>query len=184
MTIDVIFLVVFVYCFYAGYNRGIIRTVFVFASIVIGFVAASKFTTVMKEILEQTFTISPSIMPFVAFLLTFLLAMILIRLLANVVEQAVDAINLDFINHIAGGVLFCALGILVYSSLLNFVDKARLLSDTAIQESVFYIYLKAFPNQFSDTCTQFLPFISDAWDAMMNLFEGFEQNTTTPTDNQ
>lgn len=181
MAIDVIFLIVFTYCFYVGYNRGIIRTVFVFASIIIGFVAAAKFTSEMRTILESTFNISPAILPLVAFLLTFLLAMLLIRLLANFVEGIVDAVNLDLINHIAGGVLFCALGVLVYSSVLNFVDEARLLSDQVIKDSTFYIYLKAFPNQFSEVCSGFLPFVSDAWESMMKLFEGLEQDMRQPT---
>ena len=68
MVIDVILFAVLIYTFYVGFSRGIIKTVFVGISVVLGLVAALKFTPIVKDLIIKGFTTDGPLVPFVAFM--------------------------------------------------------------------------------------------------------------------
>ena len=98
MVIDVIFFAVLIYTFYVGFSRGIIKTVFVGLSVVVGFVAAMKVSPFMKMFLDQALTAKGVLLPFLAFILTFLFVMVVIRLFAAALENVIDAADLEMLN--------------------------------------------------------------------------------------
>ena len=183
MIIDVIFFAVLIYTFYVGFSRGIIKTVFVGISVVIGFVAALKFTPIVKTLIEEGFTTNGPLVPFIAFILIFFGVMIIIRLFSALLENVVDAADLEVLNKFMGGILFGGLGILVYSGLLIFFDKARLLTPEAIKASAFFPYLEVFPSKISALATKIFPILDTMWnttiDAMDNAKDTFQPSDTS-----
>lgn len=171
MVIDVIFFAVFIYTFYLGFSRGIIQTVFMGISIVIGFVAAIKFSPFMGKFLDQALTSQGPMIPFLSFILTFLAIMLLIRMIASVIENVLDAADLEMLNKFAGGILFSGLGILVYSGILIFFNKANLFTEDAVSSSAFYPYLEAFPSKVSELVSRFLPVVGDMWDSTVDTMD-------------
>ncbi len=171
MVIDVILFAVFVYTFYIGFSRGIIKTVFIGISIMIGFVAALKFTPLVKVIIAKAFTTEGALVPFIAFIITFLFTMMAIRLFAALLESIVDAADLEMLNKFMGGILFTTLGILVYSGILIFFDKARLLTPEAINASAFYPYLEVFPTKISEIASRLFPFLDAMWNTTIDTMD-------------
>lgn len=171
MVIDIIFFAVLIYTFYIGFSRGIIKTVFMGLSILVGFVAALKFSPFMAQFLDQALTAQGPMIPFLAFIMTFFGVMLLIRMIASVIENILDAADLEMLNKFAGGILFSGLGVLVYSGILIFFNKAHLFTDTAVSSSAFYPYLEAFPAKVSQIASKILPFVGDMWDSTVNTMD-------------
>lgn len=168
MVIDVIFFAVFIYTFHTGFSRGIIKTVFVGVSVMVGFVAALKFSPYLTPFIAQAVNIDGTVLSIVAFVLTFLFVMIVIRLFASVIENAVEAANLELVNKFAGGALFAVVGILVYSGILIFINKAHLLTPETLESSAFYPSLELFPGKIANIAKAVFPFIGDLWDSTVN----------------
>jgi uncharacterized membrane protein required for colicin V production len=183
MVIDVIFFAVLIYTFYVGFSRGIIKTVFVGISVVLGLVAALKFTPIVKDLIIKGFTTDGPLVPFVAFMLVFFGVMIFIRLFSALLENVVDAADLEILNKFLGGILFTTLGVLVYSGILIFFDKARLLTPEAIDASAFFPYLEVFPSKISAIATKIFPVLDSMWnttiDAMDNAKDTFQPSDTS-----
>lgn len=171
MVIDVIFFAVFIYTFYLGFSRGIIQTVFMGLSILIGFVAALRFSPFMVKFLDQALTAQGPLVPFLAFILTFFAVMLLIRMIASLIENALDAADLEMLNKFAGGILFSGLGILVYSGILIFFNKAHLFTEGAVSSSAFYPYLEAFPGKVSEITSRILPFLGEVWESTVDTMD-------------
>lgn len=171
MVIDVILLIVFVYFFYLGFSRGIIRTIFVVISVFLGFAFAMKFSSAAETMLSGVIKANETILPVISFVITFLFVMIIIRLFAGVLEAIVDAADLELLNKFAGGILFCVLGLLVYSGILIFLERTRLLTPEALAASEFYPYLKAFPAKLSSIASKFFPFLDKLWGSTMDAVD-------------
>lgn len=179
MTIDLIFLMVFVYAFSVGFRRGIIQSLSAVLSIIIGFVAAVYLTPNIKMILEAATRINNTLLPFVAFLATFMGGIFLVRIGAKALESAVNKADLDMVNKFAGGIAFSIIGILVFSGLLIFFEKAHLLNQTAMDDSAFFPYLKAFPEMARDIFARFSLILVDMWEKMIEMFEQIGENQAT-----
>ncbi|MEL7424456.1 MAG: CvpA family protein, partial [Bacteroidota bacterium] len=103
MIIDFLCLIVGLYGFWVGYSRGIVKTVLTTVSFLIGFMAAAKFSPTVSTMLQEWIEAPGTIMLPAAFLLTFILTLVLFRMLANGLEGMLEAVNINFINQIAGG---------------------------------------------------------------------------------
>ena len=125
----------------------------------------------MAKFLDQILTIQSSFIPFLAFISTFLVIMIFIRVIAILIERVLDAADLENLNKFAGGVLYSGIGILVYSGILIFLNKAHLFTEGVVSSSAFYPYLEAFPSSVSQITSQILPFLGDMWDTTINTMD-------------
>jgi uncharacterized membrane protein required for colicin V production len=182
MVIDVIFFGILVYTFYVGFSRGIIKTVFTGISVAVGVLAAVKLTPFIAISLEAAITASSTVVYILAFILTFFFVMLLFRLIAGLVEGFIDAADLEILNKFAGGILFSALGILVYSGILIFFKKAGLLTPESISLSAFFPYLEVFPSRISTVATRIFPFLDSLWHSTVNIMDNAKdtlENTDT-----
>lgn len=183
MVIDVIFFAVFIYTFHTGFSRGIIKTVFVGVSVMVGFVAALKFSPFLVPFIGQAINIEGTVLSITAFAMTFFFVMMVIRLLASVMENVVEAANLELVNKFAGGALFSILGVLVYSGILIFANKAHLLTPETLEASAFYPSLERFPSKVANIAQSIFPFITELWDStvhsMSNAKDALENVDTT-----
>jgi membrane protein required for colicin V production len=182
MIIDVIFFGIFVYTFYVGFSRGIIKTVFTGISVAVGLLAAIKLTPFVAISLEAAITASSTIVYILAFLLTFFFVMLFIRLVAGLLEGIIDKANLEMLNKFAGGILFSALGVLVYSGILIFLKKAQLLTAEATDVSAFFPYLEVFPSKISTIATRIFPFLESLWGSTVDVIDNAKdtlENTDT-----
>lgn len=180
MIIDVIFFGIFVYTFYVGFSRGIIKTVFTAISVAIGLLAAIKLTPFVAIPLEAAINASSTIVYILAFILTFFFVMLLFRLIAGLLEGFIDAADLEILNKFAGGILFSALGVLVYSGILIFSKKAGLLTPESVSTSAFFPYLEVFPSKISAIATKIFPFLESLWGSTVDVMDNAKETLENP----
>jgi membrane protein required for colicin V production len=163
MIIDLLFLLVAGYGFYRGYNSGILRTVFVALSILVGLFIAMRYSVPFTHTLQNIFKVEHAFMFIAGFLLAFLIAMFFIRIIARLIERLLKNLNVNFINQIAGGVVFSAALILVYSVILWFLVESSVIPRQNIEESYTYPYLESYPQQSQELFKKIQPIIRDFW---------------------
>jgi len=146
MIIDLLCAIVGLYGFWVGYSRGIIKTVLTTISFLFGFMAAAKFSPTVSTMLQDMIEAPGTIMLPAAFLLTFILTLVLFRMLANGLEGMLEAVNVNFINQIAGGGISMFFFVFLYSVLVSFADNSRMIDPDTKQESFSYQILEPLPD--------------------------------------
>lgn len=188
MPIDLICMVAFVYGFWKGFNQGIISTVFNIAAYVFGIVLAFKMTPTTTNILEKFFNSDNPMMFMAAFLINVTLIMLVVRQVAKGFENVLQSLYLNVINQALGGAVLGFVGILIFSILVWFADKAGMISNQTVEESRTYPYLIELPGKAKVAAAQFKPFLIDTWDTsvkwMDNLEKYGEEKTGAPGGDQ
>ena len=167
MLIDILLSIVLVYCFYVGFKRGIIRTLFMTISLIIGLGMALKLTPFVSDLFRAADGSLAPLMPVVAFLITFIGTILLVRLAGKAMEKGLKKIKLNVVNQLTGALLMAAIGMFLYSCLLVFADKAFLISDIAKAQSHFYPILEGVPDKGFNIIRTIFPFFRDLWENLM-----------------
>lgn len=183
MSIDIIFFISAAYGFYVGYSKGIIKTVFSTLSIVLGLMAAMKFSPYMTSFLEDTFSKTP--LMFVAgFVVTFVGVMLLVRLLAKTIESIFKTIKINFLNKILGGSVMSAFFILLFSVLVWFGNESRVVTEETKSTSFSYEYLEKIPMAARGVFMTLKPVFKDFWNYTLDYMDkikraGLEEENKT-----
>ncbi|MCC6462662.1 MAG: CvpA family protein [Saprospiraceae bacterium] len=185
MPIDLICLAAFFYGFWRGFSQGIISTVFNVLAYVFGIVLAFKMTPTATNILEKLFHSTNPMMFVAAFAINVVVLMFIIRQAAKGFEGILERLYLNTINQALGGVAMGILGVLIFSILVWFGDKAGMINEQTMAESKTYPYLKEMPGKARVVAESLKPFLVDTWETSvtwMNRLEQYgEQKTTGAT---
>lgn len=177
MYID-IFLAVFILIgIIQGFHRGVIRTVFAILGILIGFLAALKFSPYVVNFFENTVKLSPLVSLILGLVLTFLVLLLGIRWLGKSFENTLKIAKVNIVNKILGAGLFAILMIVTYSAIIWFVARTDLVSESQKQASLSYPFLKEVPVKTGIVIRKIKPVFKDFWDKMdgvMNPKENVE----------
>ena len=166
MYID-IFLAVFILIgIIQGFHRGVIRTVFAILGILIGFLAALKFSPYVVTFFENTVKLSPLVSLILGLILTFLVLLLGIRWLGKSFENTLKIAKVNIVNKILGAALFAILMIVTYSAIIWFVSRTELISEAQKQESLSYPVLKEIPEKTGVVIRKIKPVFKDFWDKM------------------
>ncbi|MCW5924575.1 MAG: CvpA family protein [Saprospiraceae bacterium] len=176
MPIDLIFLIVFGYGFWQGYNRGIVSTVFNILAYVFGVVFAFKITPLTTNILERMFNSQNPTLFAAAFILNMALIMFMMRATAKAFERGLQAVYLGFLNRTLGGALMASLAVLIYSILLWFAVKVQFVNQATLDESrTYYKILEKLPGGAKQVASQLRPFAEEAWDTSLNWLDRLDK---------
>lgn len=176
--IDIFFGIVAIYGFYKGFSQGIIRTVFTVISILIGIIAAVKFGPDMANLLESLFSSDYALVFLAGTLLTFVLTMILVRFLARGIENLLESANINIINQALGGFVVASLFIALYSVLVLFADRSRLISEETKQNSLTYEILVPFPGKILSAARRLQPTFEEFWDHSLDFIDRMDQDVS------
>lgn len=176
MIIDIIFVVVALYGFWVGYSRGIIKTVMTILSILFGVMAAARFGPTVTDLLKDQLNTENSFMFLAGIILTFILTMVLFRLIGSTLEGALESVNINFINQIAGGAVMAVIMIFVYSILLSFANSSRLIDEELKQESATYTLLEPFPGIAWEAGQAVWPIFKDFWNYALDVMDRIDEN--------
>ena len=177
MVIDIICLVFLAYGFWVGYSRGIISTVLSLVSYVFGILAAMKFGPIAAEMIFNAF---PAVTSAGAFLLgvvlLFFLTLVLFRILARGLTGALESVNINFINQILGGVLSGLFFTFIFSGLVYFGDRSRIISDEVRADSITYPALSRMPDLVIDNARAIFPIFYDFYDQAVDAMDRLRDN--------
>ncbi len=176
MVIDILFAALVGYAFFVGFNKGIIKTVFTVLAYLIGFVFAMKFYPFVGHLIENLVQTTGILLSIISFIVSFVFIMLLIRVISGIIERGVDAVNLEFINNLLGGLLFGTAAMLVYAGFLIFLEKSHILTQSAVADSMTYSFLRQVPTSIAKIGKEVLPFLGDFWDAIIRVLDKAQES--------
>jgi len=153
----------------------LIRTVFDTASLLVGVIAALKLSPIAINLVDSIIAGKPAISFIVGIVLTFIIVMALVRFIGKKLEDLFKAINLNFINKIAGGALQAAFFALLISLGLYLLDNLKLLEEKTKTESISYSNLEPLPRHSQDIFLKFKPMFLGFWEKTVETMDEIKQ---------
>ena len=175
MYIDIICGIVIALGFYIGYTRGIIRSFFAIVSILVAILASLKLSVFVIEGLEHTFSWDPRILVVLGFVITFILVLIIVRWLGRLIEGLFKNLKINFLNKLAGGVLFSIILTIFYSGGLYFLDSINVLGEQTKISSLSYPTLKTLPEKSKNTVLKMKPAFDAFWNKTVEAMDKVKQ---------
>lgn len=114
---------------------------------------------------------SPRLAYILGFLGTFILIFLLIVFIGKRLEGLFKITKLNFINKLVGGAITAMLFLLVYSSILWFLNQARLISEPQKDQSITYLQLEPIPEMARDQFTAMKPVFQEFWNKTIEVFD-------------
>jgi|APTNR8051073442_1049403.scaffolds.fasta_scaffold03814_5 membrane protein required for colicin V production len=174
MVIDVFCLVVGLSGLWIGYTRGIISTVLNLLSVLFGVMAAAKFSPAMTDLLTTLFGAGESshgFMLLAGVILTFVLTLVVFRMLARGLEEGLESFNINFINQVLGGVITALVFIFLYSLIIVFANRSRLIEDATKQDSTTYAFLEKYPEVAWGTGRRVWPIFVEFYEYSLDIMD-------------
>lgn len=175
MILDIIVAVILAFGFYVGYQRGLIKTVFDTASLLVAVLATLKLCWITIGIVESIISGQRFISMIIGIVLTFIIVMALVRFVGKKLEQLFKAINLNFVNKLAGGALQAAFFGLLISLSLYFLDNLKLLEEKTKTESVSYTMLEPLPRHSQDMLVKLKPMFMGFWEKTVEAMDEIKE---------
>ncbi|MBK9254558.1 MAG: CvpA family protein [Saprospiraceae bacterium] len=175
MLLDLIVAIVISLGFYLGYSRGLIKTIFDAFSLMIGIVAALKLSPIVMEIIQSVLKTSPAITFLLGVVITFIGVMILIRFIGSKLEDMLKAVNVNFINKIAGGVLQALFFAYILSLILWLLSNVKVLNEQTKTASVTYSVLEPLPEKGKKVFYSLKPIFTNFWDKTLEAMDSVKE---------
>lgn len=180
MYIDIFLGIVLALGFYVGYSRGVIKSLFAIASIILAILASMKLSPLTISFLEGRLSWDPRWIVVLGFVLTFILVVIGVRYLGTLIEKAMTKLEINFMNKIIGGGLSAALFMVIFSTFVWFMDDVGLLKSETKEKSMTYELIRPVPKAVASLGRQVKPLFQNFWDktseAMDKIREDAEKN--------
>jgi membrane protein required for colicin V production len=178
MFLDILFLIILVLGCIKGLRRGLIVGLFSFIAVIVGLAAAMKLSTVAADYIGTAVKVSDRWLPVISFIVVFILIVLLIRLGANLLQKAVEAVMLGWVNRIGGMILYAAIYILVYSVILFYAEQVHIIQPETIEKSVTYSFVQPLGPWFINGIATVLPFFRDMFSELSQFFGGVAQKAS------
>jgi membrane protein required for colicin V production len=142
MLIDILFLGMMAIAVFKGIRNGLIVAIFSIVGWILGIIAAFKFADLAADYLKGSLNMSPTTLYILSFILVFLLVMLLVNLGARLVEKTVELAFMGWINRLGGIFFYVLLYTLIFSVMIYFAERVKLISDETIAASRVYPWVK------------------------------------------
>lgn len=142
MLIDILFLIMVVTAIFKGLRNGLIVGVFSVIGWILGLMAAFKFSDVAATYLKGLVDVSPRVLYIISFILVFSLVMLLISMGAKLVEKTVELTMMGWVNKLGGIFFYVLLYVLIFSVMVYFAEKVKLINNETISTSRVYPWVK------------------------------------------
>ena len=142
MLIDILFLGMMAIAIFKGIRNGLIVAIFSIVGWILGIIAAFKFADVAAGYLQGSINLSPRVLYILSFIIVFLLVMLLVNLGAKLVEKTVELALLGWVNRLGGIFFYVLLYALIFSVMIYFAEKVKLISEQTIATSRVYPWVK------------------------------------------
>lgn len=142
MLIDIIFISMMVLAIFKGLKNGLIVAIFSIVGWILGLLAAFRFSDLAAEYLKDNVDVSPRILSIISFILVFGIVMLLVSLGAKLIEKMVDLTLMGWLNRLGGIFFYVLLYTLIFSVMIFFAERVRLLNEETISSSKVYEWVK------------------------------------------
>lgn len=166
MILDIIFIGCLIWGFTLGYRKGLIHSLVFLLAIAVGVVAALKCSYLLAGQLNNWFSINSEYLPVISFVATFVLAVGGVVFIGKFVEGIVKAVQLNFINKLAGAAIWSVVSLFVLSTLFWYAEKYGLITDALKQSSSTYNMIAVISPAVISTIGNIFPFLHDLYEAI------------------
>lgn len=176
MVLDVMFLLLIIFAIYTGFKQGIISSVLSFIGVFLGIIIALNFSTFAGIYLVKNFNFPEIILPVLSFIVVLLIVIVSIRTVAFLAQKVLQVISINFVNKIAGGILYGVLAAFIFSVLFSFIDNYGILTESLKTESEVYPFVSSFGPQIFKTASDLIPMFTDIYKETNEIFKSAAEN--------
>ena len=169
--IDILFYIILLLAIIKGWRRGLILAVFSVICCLLGLAAAVKLSAVVAAYLEPHLQLSARWLPVIAFILVFTAVALLVRWFANLLENVLKMVFLEWLNKLGGILLFILLYISIYSVILFYGTHAQIISANAVNASHVYPLIAPWGPGVIHFIEKFIPFGQDMFAVLETFFD-------------
>jgi len=142
MLIDILFLTAMIIAMYKGARNGLIIAVFSIIGWVLGLATAWKFSGVAAYYLKGFLHLSGRTLSIIGFVAVFVIVMIIVRLGAMLIQKTAELVMLGWLNRLGGIIFYVLLYALIFSAVIGFAEKVKVISEETISSSRVYPWIK------------------------------------------
>lgn len=102
-------------------------------------------------------------------------------------EKILETAHINFINQIAGGILSSLISLVIFSSIIWFLDQIKVIHPETQKTSLSYPMLKQVPEKSRAVFTKIKPFFSEFWEKTRQAMDKVDPNiqpTHPPTEDE
>lgn len=146
--IDIILLILLVFAAINGFRKGFIEELAGLIALILGIWAALQFSGLVASLIAENFNYQSKYLPVIAFVVTFIIVLILVNIIGGIASNIIKAVQLGFLNKLAGfvfGIIKGALVLSVFLVVFNKLDQdVHLISKDAKANSRMFVPIKNF----------------------------------------
>ena len=120
-------------------------------------------------------------MPLIAFVLLFILVVLFFRLGSYLIEKFAETLYLGTVNRVLGGVLWCLILTLIFSTLLWFLNEIQFITADDKTASRTYAYVQPIAPILFSGISNLIPFFEGIFEALENLIKDLGNGNKTLT---
>lgn len=172
MVIDVLVFILLLMAVIKGYSKGLVVALFSFIAIIVGIVAALKFSNIVAGWLSGSTNVGNRWLPFLSFIIIITAVVFGVRMLAAFIQRSLQFAMLGWVNKLGGILLYAALYLIVLSVMLFFAEKIHILKPETLAASISYPVIKPFAPFIIDGIGSVIPFFKNMFESLSAFFDG------------
>jgi len=171
MTIDIIFCLFMLYCFYRGFSKGLVMAVFG----LIGYIAAILATMFFTKQFIQWVNWKSVYAPIVCYILLFIAVIFLFRLIGKLIESLLELAQINFINKLIGGSIGMLVGLIIFSSINWLLMQVNIIKPTAVAESHVLKFIQPVGHFVVENFGKIIPPLKTWWMELKNYLQNLSK---------
>jgi membrane protein required for colicin V production len=173
--IDIFFCLILFLAIVRGWRKGLILGSFSLVCGLIGLAAAVKLSAVLASHMKSGLHMTSRWLPVIAFILVFVMVILLIRWSGKLLEKLISLAMMGWLNKLGGILLFTLLYLSVYSIILFYGTKTRIITHRAVEGSHIYSLIAPFGPAVIRFITGFIPYGQDMFTTLEGFFDKIAQ---------
>ncbi len=171
MILDVIGILVIILFFIRGYTKGFIVAAFSVLGILLGILCALKLSQSFAAWLLAKGYVTSGWVQVISYIVLFVGVVIIVNLIAKLLQKVVEGMLLGTVNMLAGGLVYAALALVLWSSLLWIGGHMHIIGAETIASSRTYSWFSKIAPWFFEQAGNMMPFVKDTFSKLESFFD-------------
>ena len=139
---DIVVAIVLILAFFNGLQKGLVMQLVSLVGLILAVIFAGQLAKNILPWFMEVVQLSSNVAPVVAYIVAFALIMVVISLIGNLIQKFMEAVHINFLNKLLGGVIALGISMVILSLILNLElmlnTKERSIKQETKENSFFY----------------------------------------------
>lgn len=139
---DIVVAIVLILAFFNGLQKGLVMQLVSLVGLILAVIFAGQLAKNILPWFMEVVQLSSNVAPVVAYIVAFALIMVVVSLIGNLIQKFMEAVHINFLNKLLGGVIALGISMVILSLILNLVlmldTKERIIKQETKENSFFY----------------------------------------------